>query len=161
MALIAYLGLVTIIDIEHRLILHPVSLFGAILGLFIGVSLHGLQSTLIGGLAGFGIMLGVYFLGLLFLRLSERWRGKRAGENEAIGFGDVNLSGIIGLLLGWPGILAGLVLAILLAGAISLIYLILFLAIQRKYKPGLALPYGPFLVASTILLLFFKSAFSG
>jgi leader peptidase (prepilin peptidase)/N-methyltransferase len=151
-----YLGIVTVIDIEHRLILHPVSLFGAILGLIVGTQLHGLKSTLLGGLAGFAFMLGIYMLGFLFLRLSNRWRGKSIGEDEALGFGDVNLSGVIGLILGWPGILAGLVLAILFAGAISLIYLLFFLAIRKTYRPGLAVPYGPFLVLSALVLLFFK-----
>jgi leader peptidase (prepilin peptidase) / N-methyltransferase len=159
--LIAYLGVVTVIDIEHRLILHSVSLFGAILAVLVGTWLHGLKSTLIGGLAGFGIMLGVYFLGILFLRLSERMRGKPIGEDEAMGFGDVNLSGVIGLVLGWPGIVAGLVLAIILAGAVSLVYLVVFLLLRKKYRPSLAVPYGPFLVASTVILLYFKGMIWG
>jgi len=63
----------------------------------------------------------------------------------------------LGLLLGWPGIVAGLVLAILLGGVISLFYLLVMLVL-RKYKAFTAIPYGPFLVASAILLLFFKDA---
>lgn len=39
--LFIYLSLVFIIDLEHRLVLHPISLAGAILGLGIGISLRG------------------------------------------------------------------------------------------------------------------------
>jgi prepilin signal peptidase PulO-like enzyme (type II secretory pathway) len=62
---------------------------------------------------------------------------------------------VIGLLLGWPGVLAGLVLAVLIAGAVTLVYL-LVMVISRRYTPNLALPYGPFLAASAIFLLFFR-----
>ena len=72
-----------------------------------------------------------------------------------MGFGDVNLSAVIGLLLGWPAILAGLILAILLGGAVSLVYL-MYKLITRRYEAFSAIPYGPFLVASTVILLYFR-----
>ncbi len=75
---------------------------------------------------------------------------------DALGFGDVNLGGVIGLLLGWPGIIAGLVFAILLAGGFSLVYLLIKL-LRREYRPSLAIPYGPFLAASAAWLLVFKN----
>ena len=131
-----------------------VSLVGAGLGLVIGVLLHGWQSTLIGGLAGFMIMLGLYLLGAALVRFMGLKSGKPI-EEEALGFGDVNLGGILGLILGWPGILAGIILAILIGGAISLIYLIV-MAFQRRYQSFSAIPYGPFLVAAAFFLLFFK-----
>jgi leader peptidase (prepilin peptidase)/N-methyltransferase len=158
--LLAYLGVVIVIDLEHRLILHPVSLAGAILGVGIGTWLHGLTATLLGGLFGFAGMLALYYLGIVFVRLSARLRGQPIGEDEGIGFGDVNLSGVVGLLLGWPGILAGLLIAILLGGAVSLLYLLLMITI-RRYRPSLALPYGPFLAASAIILLYLKDSFLG
>jgi leader peptidase (prepilin peptidase) / N-methyltransferase len=154
MLLLAYFGLVTVIDIEHRLILHVVSLAGAFLALAVGLWLHGWLATLLGGLAGFGVMLGLHLLGRGFIRLSGRLRGHPVGEeDDALGFGDVNLSGVIGLLLGWPGIVAGLVLTILLGGLASLLALAVS-ALRGKYDPGLALPYGPFIAASAIYLLF-------
>ena len=85
----------------------------------------------------------------------HRRRGQSIEEGDAFGFGDVNLSGVIGLLLGWPGILAGLVIAILLSGAFMLAYLIIML-ITRRFRPHMALPYGPFLAASAIYLLFLR-----
>ena len=76
--LLVYFGVVTVIDIEHHLILHPVSLVGAVLGLSIGIALHGLQSTLLGGLVGFGVMLVLYGFGILFSYLNARRRGETA-----------------------------------------------------------------------------------
>ncbi|MCK5316124.1 MAG: prepilin peptidase [Anaerolineales bacterium] len=156
--LLIYFGIVTVIDLEYRLILHPVSLFGAALGLFIGIYLHGVKSTLLGGVVGFSVMFLLYYLGILFMRWLSRRRGEIAEDEEAIGFGDVNLSGVIGLLLGWPGIVAGLILTILLAGVVSFIYL-LFQLISRRYQAFMAIPYGPFLVASAVILLYFIDTF--
>lgn len=152
-AVLVFFGLVTVIDLEHRLILHPVSMVGAGLGLLVGSHLHGLLSTILGGLAGFGIMLAFYGLGIGYAYLAARRKGETQFE-DALGFGDVNLAGVIGLMLGWPGILAGIFLAILLAGGLSLAYLLIML-VARKYHSGLAIPYGPFLVASAFILLFF------
>lgn len=147
-----YFGLVILIDIEHRLILHPVSLTGAALGAGFGIALHGVLPTLLGGAAGFSIMLGLYFLGGLFLKFLTRIRGEETDE-VPLGFGDVNLAGVIGLLLGWPGITAGLLLAILIGGGVSGLYLFISLLL-RRYRTYTALPYGPFLAISTVLLLF-------
>ncbi len=156
MILLLYFGVVVVIDLEHRLILHPVSWAGALLGLAVGIWLHGLQSTLIGGVVGFGLMLALHLFGNLFARVMARIRGDSIDE-VALGFGDVNLSGVLGLLLGWPGIVGGLLLAILLGGVVSLFYLLVMLVL-RKYQVFSAIPYGPFLVASAILLLYYKDA---
>jgi leader peptidase (prepilin peptidase)/N-methyltransferase len=153
MILLIYFGVVTVIDIEHRLILHPVSMFGAVFGLALGVHLHGIRETLLGGIAGFGIMFALYYLGILFVRFMSHKRGIEITE-VALGFGDVNLSGVIGLILGWPGIIAGLIFAILIGGFISLLYL-LIKVLRKQYRSDLALPYGPFLVASAVFLLYF------
>jgi leader peptidase (prepilin peptidase)/N-methyltransferase len=150
--LLVYFGVVTLIDIEHKLIMHPVSIFGMVLGLIIGWSRHGLLATLLGGLAGFALMFGLYLLGELF----ARWLRVRRGldpEEVALGFGDVNLAAVIGLLLGWPGVIAGIILAILLGGAGSLIYM-LWTWVRKDYHSLAAIPYGPFLILAAILLLF-------
>lgn len=149
-----YFGVVVVIDMEHRLILHPVSLVGGVFCFGLGWLMRGLTTTLIGGVAGFSIMLVLHLFGDLF----ARWLARRRGEvltEVALGFGDVNLSGVLGLLLGWPGIIIGLVLAILLGGLVSLIYIVVML-VSRRYRTFAAIPYGPFLVASGIILIFFK-----
>jgi leader peptidase (prepilin peptidase)/N-methyltransferase len=157
LVLMIYFGIVVIIDLEHHLIMHPVSIFGSILGLVIGIQLHGLLITAIGGLAGFGAMLALYFLGALFARFIVR-RSQEGFSDEALGFGDVILGGILGLILGWPAIMGGLFIAIMLAGAISVIYLVLTV-LARKYRAFTFIPYGPFMIAGAAALIFFNSYF--
>ncbi len=150
--LLAYLGVVALIDIEHKLILHPVSIVGAFLGLGIGIWLHGVWVTVLGGIAGFAFMLGLYYFGMVFARGLAKMKGL-SNDEVALGFGDVNLSGILGLILGWPGIIAGLVAAILLGGVVSIGYL-LIQVIWRRYTPFTAIPYAPFLILGAVILLF-------
>jgi leader peptidase (prepilin peptidase)/N-methyltransferase len=150
--LLVYFGVVFLIDLEHRLVLHQVSIVGGILGLLIGFWLHNVWQTIAGGAAGFGIMLALYYLGEAYARWMARRRGQALDE-VALGYGDVNLSGILGLILGWPGIVAGLVFAILAGGIVSLGYLI-YLFISRKYKPFTAIPYAPFLLFGATILLY-------
>lgn len=147
-------GLIIVIDLEHRLILHPVSLTCGILGIVFGSINHGFLNTILGGAAGFGIMLVFYLFGDLFIKFISRRRGEVIDE-VALGFGDVNLAGVIGFLLGWPGVMAGVFLAIVLGGAISGVFLIIQL-FRKKYEAFQALPYGPFLVISVVLLLYFS-----
>ena len=157
--LFIYLSLVFVIDLENRLILHPISLTGAILALGIGIYIrsgksipHGITSTLIGGAVGFGIMLVFYFIGEWYVRYMSKKRGMPANE-VALGFGDVNLSGILGLLLGWPAIASGLLFAVLAGGLISLI-IIAGMLITKKYKAFTAIPYAPFLILSALFMLY-------
>ena len=150
--LVTYFGLVAVIDIEHRLVLHPISLIGVLIGLIVGIRLHGAVMTLVGGAAGFGIMLALFFLGELFAKLLSRMRGQPVDE-VALGFGDVNLAGVLGLLMGWPGITACLFVAILIGGLISGIYLAI-MVVTRSYRAFTALPYAPFLLLSAVFLLF-------
>jgi len=158
--ILTYFVLVAVIDIEHHLILHVSSLIGAALGAVAGGLLHGWQRTLVGGAAGFLIMLAFYLLGIGFVRLLSRLRKQPLAEAEGLGFGDVFLGGVVGLFLGWEGILAGLLLAILLAGAVSLLQVLIML-VRRKYVLGYALPYGPFMVLAAAILLFWGEGLLG
>jgi prepilin signal peptidase PulO-like enzyme (type II secretory pathway) len=148
----AYLTLVAVIDLEHKLVLHPVSIAGAVICAGIGIWRHEILSTVIGGLAGFGFMLGLFYLGALFARWMAKARDEETDE-VALGFGDVILSGVLGLLLGWPGITGGLVLAILLGGLVSIGYLAIRV-VTRSYQPFMAIPYAPFLVVGAAFLMF-------
>lgn len=158
MVLVIYFGIVVVIDLEHHLIMHPVSVVGGALSIAIGVYRHGIVDTLLGGLAGFGTMFALYILGALFARYIVR-RRQREFNDEALGFGDVILGGILGLLLGWPAILAGLFLSIILAGVVSLVYLILTI-ITRRYQAFTFIPYGPFMIAGAVALIFFGRYFA-
>jgi prepilin signal peptidase PulO-like enzyme (type II secretory pathway) len=148
MTLLVFFGVVAIIDLEHRVVLHPVSLFGVVFGLGVGIYLRsgkslgeGILTTLIGGLAGFCIML-----------LMAKKKGLPPDE-IALGFGDVNLAGILGLMLGTKATIACLFIAILGGGLVSLVIILGMLAVKR-FRAFTAIPYAPFLILAAIYLLF-------
>jgi len=161
--LILYFGMILVIDIEHRLILHPTSIFGALLGLLVGTLAHGIYPTLLGGLGGLLIMLALYFFGTLFTRIRLRKlqaEGQAPDDEEALGQGDVILSAIIGLMLGWPLIWFGILIGVLIGGIFSILFL-LALLLMRKYQKNalmIFLPYGPYLIASAFWILFFPKS---
>jgi leader peptidase (prepilin peptidase) / N-methyltransferase len=150
--LLAFFFVIGVIDLEHHLIMHPVSIVGGVIGLLIGIWQKGLLTTLLGGAAGFGIMFALYYLGSLFGRLMSKIRHEEQIE-EALGFGDVNLTGILGLMLGWPEIAGALIIAILLGGLVSGIF-ILSMTLAKKYKPLVAIPYAPFLLLGAMVFLY-------
>jgi leader peptidase (prepilin peptidase)/N-methyltransferase len=158
--LVLFLAVVFVIDIEHRVILHEVSLVGAIIGLGVGIFLHrnnsatyGLLPTIIGGAVGFGVMFLFYLFGVLFVKFMAKRRNMQSDE-VALGFGDVNLAGILGLILGLQHILYSLFFAVVAGGLISLI-IILTMLVLKKYKAFTAIPYAPFLILSAIYFIFF------
>jgi len=151
--ILGFFAVVAIIDYEHRAILFQESVVGSILGLAMGFYLHGIIPTILGGLAGFLIMLVLYYLGILFARLVTRLRRQVNSSDVGLGFGDVTLAGVLGLMLGWPGITIGLIVGIILAGMVSAIYLVI-LIISRRYKVFSSIPYAPFLVLGSAILLF-------
>lgn len=68
---------------------------------------------------------------------------KRAAEiGGAMGFGDVKLMVLLGVMLGWPKLLAGFFVAILL-GAV-------FGSVQLIRKKGHGMPFGPYLAFGAI-----------
>ena len=73
-------------------------------------------------------------------------------NQDALGFGDVLLSCILGLILGWPTILSGLFLAAIFAEITGSVILMIKI-INKEYHPNLTMPYGPFLVTSAIALI--------
>lgn len=150
MILYTYLALIVVIDLENRLILYSTCIAGGGFALIFGIHYNGWQQTLIGGLVGFGVMLVLYLIGGVF----GKWLSKKNQKeyDDALGFGDVNLAGISGLLVGWPAIAGGLMGAILAGGLCSLIILVSML-IRKDYQPMKAIPYAPFIVLATAVIL--------
>ncbi len=93
--------------------------------------------SLLGMVVGGGIFLFITLIG-----------GLIAGK-EAMGFGDVKLMGAIGLFFGWIPIIIISVVAFLLAAVISIGILIV-----RRRKLNEYIPFGPFIVASSFLVVF-------
>ena len=150
--LLLFLGVILVIDIEYRVVLKETSYIGLMLMFGYGIYLHGFLPTLFGGLAGLLIMLGLYFLGILFNKLMGRIRGQQI-EEVALGFGDVYVTTFLGFLTGWPAIIAVLILAILASGVFSLFY-ILVKSILHNYQSFSAIPYTPFLILAAVAIFY-------
>lgn len=160
----AYFILVAVIDLEHRLILRPLSIAGGVFATLAGFLMHGWKSMLIGGIAGFMILFAFYLFGTLF----TRWRARRLGQDpkdaeEALGSGDVTLATILGLFLGWPLIWFGILLGLLFAGFISLIVILVLLISNRYRQQALMvfIPLGPAFILSTTILVFLPNWITG
>lgn len=151
--LLAYFAIVLVNDLEYRVVLFQVSIAGLVLGAIYGYFLHGILPTLIGGAVGFAIMYVLYLGGSWFTHYLSKKRGEEV--EVALGFGDVAISAVVGLILGWPAVTGGLMIGILAGGVGSALFLLGTLILKR-YKPLSALPYTPFLILGAVVLLFAK-----
>ncbi|MCA9381836.1 prepilin peptidase [Candidatus Dojkabacteria bacterium] len=91
------------------------------------------------------ILAGVLGFGLLFLVVL-------ATKGKGMGMGDVKYAFLMGLIIGFPSILLGLYIAVVI-GAIFGIALIL---IKRKRMKS-EIPFGPFLVLGTFFMMLFST----
>ncbi len=150
--MLAFFALVAVIDLEHKYILRLLFVSGAVFGLAIGWMIRGPLETILGGIAGFAIMLGLYYFGIFFTRVVGRIR-KVEVEEVALGFGDVYLMGGLGFMMGWPEVVGGVLLALILGGLASgLFMLVTWLA--RRYQPLQAIPYAPFLLLAAVIMIY-------
>jgi leader peptidase (prepilin peptidase) / N-methyltransferase len=138
---VAVLVEVIFCDAEHRLILDRVMFPSMVVA--IGLSFF---TPNLGVVESFLTGLGA---GLLFLVLALI--GSYFFGADALGFGDVKLVAFIGLILGihQTAIVTALFLGVLFAGVISLV---LVLARRLTMKSGI--PYGPFLAAGALVVLY-------
>lgn len=123
-------------DLKHGIIPDKI-IFPAILINLLYLLLFNNHFLIQNFLSGLGALL--FFL---LLVLVTRGRG--------MGLGDVKFSFLIGLFLGFPGVLIGLYLAFLTGALISII-----LILWRKKFLKDSIPFGPFLVLGTFIGLYF------
>lgn len=95
---------------------------------------------LLGAVVGAGIFLIITLLG-----------GIIAGK-EAMGFGDVKFMGALGLFFGWVNIIIISLISFLLAAVISIILLT-----TKKKKTDEYIPFGPFIVLATFIVMLVPS----
>lgn len=135
-AYIAILILIIVVDLEHRLILHKVTIPSTVLAL-IGsffISNNNLLLALLGAVSGFVIFFALY------------WLGKQLFGPGALGFGDVTLSMTLGAMVGFPYVLFALIMGIILGGIISFGLIVSGRLSMRSY-----VAYGPFLAMAGIV----------
>jgi prepilin signal peptidase PulO-like enzyme (type II secretory pathway) len=137
---IAILVLVTVIDLEHRLILNVVTFPALALALAGSLLVTGEENSfwlaVIGAAAGFILFYIAYWIGQLLF------------GPGALGYGDVKLALVLGAMLGFHRILFALILAILLGGVVSLLLLL-----SRRFSRDAYLPYGQYLALAGIVML--------
>ena len=151
--ILIFLGVIIVIDIEHRVVLVQTSIFGFVLFFLYGIRLSDLLSTILGALVGFLIMLIFYFLGIAFTKITGKLRHQKIDE-VAFGFGDVCVGTILGLLTGWPSIIGAFLISILTFVAFSLVSLFA-LFLTRKYRAfSNAQPFAPFLILGAIVIFY-------
>jgi leader peptidase (prepilin peptidase)/N-methyltransferase len=95
---------------------------------------HGLACSLAGFAVGWCVVLGV------------RWIGNFVLRQEAMGFGDVVLMGMIGSFLGWQPTLVVFFIAPLCALTVVILTWI--------FRPQWVLPFGPYLALGAVIVLF-------
>ncbi|GMQ77733.1 MAG: A24 family peptidase [Anaerolineae bacterium] len=134
----AILILIIVIDLEHRLILHAVTIPVTAFALVASIPLtdNNPSLALTGAVAGFVFFFIAYLIG-----------NKLFGAG-ALGFGDVTLSMTMGAMLGLQRILFTLVLGIVLAGIWGLIAIVSGRLNRRSY-----FPYGPFLAVAGLMAI--------
>ncbi|MCH7472883.1 prepilin peptidase [bacterium] len=71
-----------------------------------------------------------------------------------MGFGDVKLAVGLGALFGWKLTIAVAFLGILLGGVVATA-LVVVLLIQRRYRRGIPIPFGPYIAVSAYICMFF------
>lgn len=159
----AILVLIVATDMEHRLILHVVSLPAialALVGAFLNPVFDTPKRSLLGGAFGLVGSLLLYLLGVLFSLLVAKSRGEPL-PGPAFGFGDVTLSTFLGLIVGVPDIIFAFVIGICAGFAVALVYLVVRGLVARDHEMFTAfIPYGPFLILGGAVMLFFSQEFS-
>ncbi len=123
--------IIFVYDFLYQEILSEIVWFGALSGLFFNFYLNYTLSSLILG----AIFAGGFFL-LQFVVSRGRW----------IGGGDVRFGFMMGLWLGWPVVVAGLVISYVIGAATSL----LAVATKRKRLSSVT-PFGTYLSLGTII----------
>lgn len=124
------------IDLEHHRLPNPIVLTAGITGAILLGAAAALDPTeglpsLLGALAGAGVLFGVY------LALALAWPG-------GMGLGDVKLAAVIGLFLGWSGwgaLAVGGFAAFLLGGIVGVLLLI-----ARRAGARSGIPFGPWML---------------
>ena len=144
---VSFLVAVALIDLDHGLILNRMvyPTIAVLLVLAPFWTQLGLSRTLFsnsGLLASFfnSLLAGIGAF-LLFLIITLAYP-------RGMGGGDVKLAGLLGLLVGYPGVLVTLWIAVITGGAVAVSLLVL-----RKKSRKDAMPFGPFLALGAMTAL--------
>ena len=156
-----FLMLITVIDIEHYIILTPVIAVGVVLTIIVAVLFpeesadRTTADYLIGGAVGLGVFLIMYWGGAIFASLVGAARGEEL-EEVAFGFGDVMLATLCGLMIGWQALIFAMLITVFVGALGGVIYMIGRQFSSDKYDLFTPLPYGPYIVIGTIIMMLWR-----
>ncbi|MEO8608998.1 MAG: A24 family peptidase [Chloroflexota bacterium] len=153
--------LITVIDLEHKLILFSVMIPCYILAILDAVLTPiyrepGLDRAILGGLIGFGVFFLLYIGGYVYVYLVNKLQGRNINE-VAFGYGDVMMATFSGLILGPEPLYFAMFLTVFLGAGGAILWLISRRLSGTGYSMFTALPYGPYIVAGTIIILLFSA----
>ena len=154
----AIFSLITVIDLEHRLILFiEIIPACAIAILDAATTSYGarLSDALIGGAVGFAVFFIMYLGGFLFIYVMARTRGRSTNE-VAFGYGDVMLITLSGLILGWQPLIPAIFLTVFLGALGAVAWIVGRWFTGNRYSLFTPLPYGQYIVIATIIMLLFS-----
>lgn len=141
MALVLMLLIVFSIDYKIQLIPDEAHIYIIILSIInIIFDKNNVIDYLLGALVGGGIFFIISYVAYLILK------------KEGMGFGDVKLMASLGLLFGVKDILVITLLAFLIGAIVGIILLV-----TKKKDKNSYIPFGPFIVLATILIMFIPS----
>ncbi len=149
--------LITVIDLEHKLILFVVIIPSSILAILDAITTSAppnLERSLMGGALGFGTFFVLYLGGIAYVYIANQVQGRNISE-VAFGYGDVMMALLSGLILGLGDMLFAMFLTVILGALGAMLYLMGRRIAGRNSSMIAALPYGPYIVAGTILMILF------
>lgn len=167
----AIFSLIIVIDIEHKLILFVVIIPSCLIAISdaivtqISPSINiemlepAIKDSLIGGVAGFSVFFLMYNGGFLFTYVMGKMQGRQIND-VAFGYGDVMMATLSGLILGWQPLIFAMFITVFLGAFGAILYIISRTVLGQKYSAFTALPYGPYIVAGTIIMLLYRSQVS-
>jgi prepilin signal peptidase PulO-like enzyme (type II secretory pathway) len=153
LAYMALFVLMTVVDIEHKLILFAVSiptLAIALLDAALTQYKPDLPNALVGAAIGFVTFFVLYLGGILYAYL-------RGISEVAFGYGDVILITISGLILGPEALIFAMFLTVFLGFVGSMAWIIGRSLSGQGHSLFTALPYGPYIIGGTIIMMLFSS----
>lgn len=152
----AIFSLVIVIDMEHKLILFVVMIPAIIIALldayFVNPPLPEFNDALIGAGVGFGLFFALYLFGFAFRWYLNNIRGRNI-TTVAFGYGDVVMFTFTGAVIGTLYTIVALILTIILGAVGAVVYLIVKAVIDRENTLMTAIPYGPYIVIATMIML--------
>lgn len=154
----AFFALITVIDLEHRLILFIVIIPACVIALIDAVATNygaKLSDALIGGAVGFAIFFLMYLGGFLFVYVMAKTRGRSTNE-VAFGYGDVMLITLSGFILGWQPLIVAIFITVFLGAFGAIAWIVGRWLTGNRYSLFTPLPYGQYIVIATIIMLLFS-----